>query len=221
MLDPTISSLSTKQHDLLATSLPDPGGPSRLSPRSKLSSLPPSSRQGAIVWADSHHILLKPVAESFILLGESTINLPSASPNHVTNSPNLAANLHAILSSRTPISHPLCVDCTSMLQAELQKELEELSRERDAYIHFEKGILRNREDIKGKRRQSVEGLGEHDIEGDEDEWQDLTNRVSDLEDETVKLRRILAEKEQELDARRQEEQEIAEEEREVDRLETE
>lgn len=192
-----------------------------MSPRSKLSSLPPSSRQGAAIWAESHQIALKPVAESFILLGESTINLPSASPSHVSNSPNLAANLHAILSSRTPISHPLCVDCTSMLQAELQKELEELSRERDAYIHFEKGILRNREDVKGKRRQSVEGLGEHDLEGDEDEWQDLTKRVSELEDEEAKLRKVLAEKERELEQRRKEEDEMAEEEREVDRLETE
>jgi beclin 1 len=108
-----------------------------------------------------------------------------------------------------------------MLQAELQKELEEISRERDAYIHFEKGILRNREDIKGKRRQSVEGLGEHDLEGDEDEWQDLTKRVTELEDEEVKLRKVLAERERELEQRRKEEQEIADEEREVDRLETE
>jgi beclin 1 len=108
-----------------------------------------------------------------------------------------------------------------MLQAELQKELEEISRERDAYIRFEKGILRNREDNKGKRRQSVEGLGEHDIEGDEDEWQDLTKRVTELEDEEVKLRKVLAEKERELEQRRKEEQDMAEEEREVDRLETE
>jgi beclin 1 len=108
-----------------------------------------------------------------------------------------------------------------MIQAELQKELEEISRERDAYIHFEKGILRNREDIKGKRRQSVEGLGEHDLEGDEDEWQDLTKRVTELEDEEVKLRKVLAERERELEQRRKEEQEIADEEREVDRLETE
>jgi beclin 1 len=108
-----------------------------------------------------------------------------------------------------------------MLQAELQKELEELSRERDAYINFEKGILRNREDVKGKRRESVEGLGEHDIEGDEDEWQDLTKRVTELEDEEVKLRKVLAERERELEQRRKEEQEMAEEAKEVDRLETE
>lgn len=106
-----------------------------------------------------------------------------------------------------------------MLQVELQKELEELSRERDAYIHFEKGIMRNREDIKGKR--TVEGLGEHDLEGDEEEWQDLTKRVKELEGEEVRLRKVLAERERELDKRRKEEQEIAEEEREVDRLETE
>lgn len=108
-----------------------------------------------------------------------------------------------------------------MLQVELQKELEELSRERDAYIHFEKGILRNREDLKGKRRQSADGLGEYNLEGSEDEWQDLTQRVTELEKEEVRLRKVLAEREGELAERRKEEQEIAEEDREVDRLETE
>ena len=108
-----------------------------------------------------------------------------------------------------------------MLQVELQKELEELSRERDAYINFEKGILRNREDMKGKRRQSTEGLGEYDLEGDEDEWQDLTKRVTELDEEEAKLRKVLAEKEQELEDRRKKEQQMDDKEREVDRLETE
>jgi beclin 1 len=108
-----------------------------------------------------------------------------------------------------------------MLQVELQKELEELSKERDAYIHFEKGILRNREDIKGKRRKSGDGLGEFDVEGSEEEWQELTKRMEDLEGEEAKLRKVLAEKEKELDERRKEEKAILEEEKEMDRMETE
>jgi beclin 1 len=108
-----------------------------------------------------------------------------------------------------------------MLQVELQKELEELSRERDAYINFEKGINRNRDDIKGKRRISSDGLGEHDVEGSEDEWKDLTKRKKELEGEEARLKRILAEKENELHAMRDEEIRVKGEEEEVDRLETE
>lgn len=108
-----------------------------------------------------------------------------------------------------------------MLQAELQKELEELSRERDAYLGFEKGIHRNRDDIKGKRRQSTDGLGEYNIEGDEEEWQELTKRKKELEGEEGRLKRILAEKENELHAMRDEGLRVKEEEDEVERLETE
>lgn len=161
------------------------------------------------------------MAESFIVLGDSPINLSPASSSHIANSPNLAANLHSILSSRTPVSHPLCVDCTGMLQVELQKELEELTRERDAYLNFEKGINRNRDDIKSKRRKSSDELGEHNLEGDEEEWQDLTKRKKELEGEEARLKRILAEKENELHAMRDEELRVKEEEEELDRLETE
>lgn len=177
------------------------------------------------------------MAESFILLGESVANVSvgagaaAGSSRHPHSSPDLAANLHSILSSRTPISHPLCVDCTGMLQVELQKELEELSRERDAYINFERGILRNREEIKSgskaKRRKSVEndeagmGLGEYDLEGDEDEWRDLSAERDKLEAEEARLMRILEEKERQLDAVREEEQHVKEEEKEVERQETE
>jgi beclin 1 len=70
------------------------------------------------------------------------------------------------LSSRTPIDHPLCTECTTLLQSELQKELEELSRERDAYIAFERGVLRDRENLRADRNKAEDGsLGEYDIEG--------------------------------------------------------
>lgn len=123
----------------------------------------------------------------------------------------------------------MCIDCTGLLQAELQKELEEVSRERDAYIAFEKGILRNREDIRsraksGRRRASrdrEEGLGEHDIEGSDGEWEELVKRKKELEEEEERLTKVLAEKEKELEAVREEEKRVKAEEEEQDREETE
>lgn len=42
--------------------------------------------------------------------------------------------LFEILSSRSDIDHPICVDCTDMLVDGLQKKLETVTKERDAYI---------------------------------------------------------------------------------------
>lgn len=122
-----------------------------------------------------------------------------------------------------------------MLQTGLQKELEELSRERDAYINFERGILRNQEDLKKRksgegikrRRKSTsqvgeeEGLAEFDLEGDQVEWEELTRRRGELETEEERLIRILEEKEKELATAKEEEKRVKEEEKEVERQETE
>jgi hypothetical protein len=137
------------------------------------------------------------------------------------------------------VSHPICVDCAGLLQTGLQKELEELSRERDAYINFERGILRNQEQMKKglkvegsrKRRKSTssnlsgkgeeQGLGEFDLEGDEEEWEELTRRRRELESEEERLIRILEGKEKELATAKEEEKRANEEEKEVERQETE
>ena len=117
-----------------------------------------------------------------------------------------------------------------MLQAGLQKEMEELSRERDAYINFERGILRNQEELRSgnrKRRKSEtkagedEGLREFDLEGDEEEWEELTRRRQELESEEERLIRILEGKEKELAAAKEQEKLAKEEEKEVERQETE
>ncbi|KKA30184.1 hypothetical protein TD95_001175 [Thielaviopsis punctulata] len=48
--------------------------------------------------------------------------------------------LFEILSARSDIDHPICVECTDLLVEELQKKLEVASRERDAYIGFLKKV---------------------------------------------------------------------------------
>lgn len=152
----------------------------------------------------------------------------------MTENETLTANLHAILSSRTPISHPLCTECTTLLQAELQKELEELSRERDAYIEFQRGIIRNRETLgkhrpeglgsvvrQGKAGTEENGLEAYDIEGTEEEWEALIKRKKDLDKEEVRLKKALEEKEGELDVAREEAERVKREEAEMGKAEEE
>ncbi|TFK68696.1 APG6-domain-containing protein [Pluteus cervinus] len=55
--------------------------------------------------------------------------------------------LFNLLSSRTDIDHPLCTDCTQLLQKSLQKRLDELNKERDGYIAFEKEVRKEREKL--------------------------------------------------------------------------
>jgi len=51
--------------------------------------------------------------------------------------------LFEILSSRSDIDHPICVECTEMLIDGLQRRLEAATRERDAYVGFLKEIKAN------------------------------------------------------------------------------
>ncbi|GAB1311049.1 Vacuolar protein sorting-associated protein atg6 [Madurella fahalii] len=98
---------------------------------------------------------------SFVLLTESQIAPPSLAlprSQNVTSASPLPAGgpdgaaddddatksyemeritkLFEILSARSDIDHPVCVECTDMLLEELQKKLETTTRERDAYVAF-------------------------------------------------------------------------------------
>ncbi|XXH05541.1 hypothetical protein Hte_011971 [Hypoxylon texense] len=58
--------------------------------------------------------------------------------------------LFEILSARSDIDHPVCVECTDMLVDGLQKKLESTARERDAYAAFLKQVqadIPNEEDL--------------------------------------------------------------------------
>ncbi|KAL5596542.1 hypothetical protein BROUX41_006768 [Berkeleyomyces rouxiae] len=72
------------------------------------------------------------------------------SQNRTTdNSPSEVSKVHdmervnklfEILSARSDIDHPICVECTEMLVEELQKKLDTATKERDAYITFLKRV---------------------------------------------------------------------------------
>ena len=51
-----------------------------------------------------------------------------------------ANRLFEIMSSRSDIDHPICVECTSMLVEGLEQRLEVASKERDAYVTFLKSL---------------------------------------------------------------------------------
>ncbi len=105
-------------------------------------------------------------AMSFIFLTESQISPPSsglqrnpqqqhvespvshdgpADEDDATKSYEMErmTKLFEILSARSDIDHPVCVDCTEVLVDELQKKLESVTREREAYSAYLKEIQAN------------------------------------------------------------------------------
>ncbi|KAI1761251.1 APG6-domain-containing protein [Hypoxylon sp. FL1150] len=105
-------------------------------------------------------------AMSFVLLTESQVAPPRLTPPIESPSPRQSAQrrrsisgsqrndgksaqpheaerinrLFEILSARSDIDHPVCVECTEMLVDGLQKKLESTARERDAYAAFLKQV---------------------------------------------------------------------------------
>ncbi|KAK3694244.1 autophagy protein Apg6-domain-containing protein [Podospora appendiculata] len=101
-------------------------------------------------------------AMSFVLLTDSQIAPPSHSLQHHRTkqnqgSPSLApshdgaaddedstksyemeriSKLFEILSARSDVDHPICVECSDLLLDEMQKKLDDTKRERDAYLSF-------------------------------------------------------------------------------------
>lgn len=90
---------------------------------------------------------------SFIYLTESQVVNPNRLPNQPVSrraTGDMAADdgdskshemeritkLHEILSARSDVDHPICVECTEMLVDGLQKKLETANREREAYVAY-------------------------------------------------------------------------------------
>jgi beclin 1 len=157
---------------------------------------------------------------SFIFLTESQIAPPnlalqkhqqapdaSAGPQGASNSPpdeddannsyemERIAKLFEILSARSDIDHPVCVDCTEVLLEELQKKLETTTRERDAYIAFLKETqasvptdeeLRARE-VALRKAQHAEAAARDEISRLEQEKEALDAELVALEDDCQQL----------------------------------
>ncbi|KAL0252559.1 hypothetical protein I308_101951 [Cryptococcus tetragattii IND107] len=230
-LDPSLSEITPAQYSLIVSSLP-PASPSTSSSPStsldlkhKLSDLPPFTREAAKIWRDANdpplsgdssiQTGLRSVAESFILLSDSALHpTPSKVPGKSLppHDLDLSTQLHQILSSNTPVSHPLCTECTALLTAEFQRMAEELGKERDAYIRFEQAIRKNKELLetaessrKTAKTRHVGGLAKYDVEGTEEEWDALRKKKEELELEEERLKLLLESTEKELEVALEEE----------------
>ncbi|KAF2400525.1 autophagy protein Apg6 [Trichodelitschia bisporula] len=56
--------------------------------------------------------------------------------NQLSNKMETTTRLFEILSARSDIDHPICVECTELLVESLQKRLSNSTKERDAYVEF-------------------------------------------------------------------------------------
>ncbi|KAF8210188.1 beclin 1 protein [Mycena galopus ATCC 62051] len=84
---------------------------------------------------------------------EPTQPNPSPLSHHLRST----VRLFNLLSARTEIDHPLCAECTQILLASLQRQLDETKRERDGYIAFEKEVRKERErDGQGMSKEEAE-----------------------------------------------------------------
>ncbi|KAK4231728.1 autophagy protein Apg6-domain-containing protein [Podospora fimiseda] len=109
--------------------------------------------------------------------------------------------LFEILSSRSDIDHPVCVECTDLLVEELQKKLEATTRERDAYVSFLKELQANAptdEELRAqeealKKAQADEAAARKEILELEKEKAELDSELLALEEES---RQVDAQEEQ-------------------------
>lgn len=100
--------------------------------------------------------------------------------------------LFEILSSRSDIDHPVCVECTDTLLEELQKRLEATTKERDGYVNFLKELQANaptEEELRAqeealRKAQEAEAAAREEIRQLEKEKAELDSELLALEEES-------------------------------------
>ncbi len=157
---------------------------------------------------------------SFILLSESTVAGPSAAAHREPQNPKAPVAVQAakdgaadeeettkaheieritklfeILSARSDIDHPVCVECTEVATAGLQKKLEDAAKDRDAYVSFikqmqadaptDEDLWAQEEALKKAKRQEVEAVAE--LSRLEKEKASLDDEIMALEEESRQL----------------------------------
>lgn len=99
-----------------------------------------------------------------------------------------ASRLFEVLSARSDIDHPVCVECTELLVAGLQKRLEASTRERDAYVGFLKQV---HADIptEGEMKESQEAVvkARKDEEAAIEELEKLEKEKAAVDEEILQL----------------------------------
>ncbi|KAL6876547.1 autophagy protein Apg6 domain-containing protein [Trichoderma novae-zelandiae] len=103
--------------------------------------------------------------------------------------------LFEILSARSDIDHPVCVDCTELLVEGLQKKLDAASKERDAYVQHLKDVQSNQpseEDVKAwkealKKAEKDKIAAMEELKRLEAEKDSLDDEIWALEEESRQL----------------------------------
>ncbi|KAM0455266.1 hypothetical protein ACHAPV_000558 [Trichoderma viride] len=103
--------------------------------------------------------------------------------------------LFEILSARSDIDHPVCVDCTELLVEGLQKKLDSASKERDAYVQYLKDTQSNQpseEDVKAwkealKKAEKDKAAAMAELKKLEVEKDALDDEIWALEEESQQL----------------------------------
>lgn len=149
---------------------------------------------------------------SFIYLTESQVAPPTRSHNYLASQQSSEnrpvddddpksremeriAKLHEILSARSDVDHPVCLECTEMLVEGLQKKLEAANKERGAYVGYLKRLQAEaptdeelkaaEESLKTTRKSEAEALGLlKKLEGEKTQ---LDDHILTLEDESKQL----------------------------------
>ena len=114
---------------------------------------------------------------------------PVTAPGDISSTETVERLLYS-LSSSTGIDHPLCSSCASVLQRILQDKLEDVQRERDAYISFER-------EWQAKKKAEKEAAPNDDIKSDAEIYADLETKNKQLERNTHRLIEALKEEEEE------------------------
>lgn len=103
--------------------------------------------------------------------------------------------LFEILSARSDIDHPVCVDCTELLVEGLQKKLDAVSKERDAYVQHLKDIQSSQpseEDVRAwkealKKADKDKAAAMEELKRLEAEKDALDDEIWSLEEESRQL----------------------------------
>ncbi|ORZ03492.1 autophagy protein Apg6-domain-containing protein [Syncephalastrum racemosum] len=115
--------------------------------------------------------------------------------NSLSHRLKVANRLFNIMSSKSSVDHPMCLECTDMLLENLEKQLEDASRERDCYIDFLKKVKDNRitqeeeEDLKRQvhELQLAEEEAQDELDDQRNEYNAVTRELEQLEKEMESL----------------------------------
>ncbi|KAF4625270.1 hypothetical protein G7Y89_g12902 [Cudoniella acicularis] len=105
------------------------------------------------------------------------------------------SRLFEILSARSDIDHPVCVECTELLVEGLQKRLESVTRERDAYSGFLKQVnadIPTEDEVKDSQEQLAKAKADelatfNELKKLEKEKSAVDEEIAELEEEARAL----------------------------------